>query len=91
MNYNHTTCVLCCVQCVTLAGANVCSSFSLICDELDRPIKGEEEEKSEDLKESEKDATERRKIRGDVLKSEFQVYFGATHSINRFPFRVMKG
>lgn len=79
------------MQCVTLARANVCSSLSLICDELDRPSKGEEEEKSEDLKESEKDTTERRKIRGEVLKSEFQVYFGATYSINSFPFRVMKG
>lgn len=78
------------MQCVTLARANVCSSSSLICDELDRPSKGEEE-KSEDFKESEKDATERRKIRGEVLKSEFQIYFGATHNINRFPFRVMKG
>lgn len=40
-------------------------TISLICEELDRPRTGEEEEKSEDIKEkeNEKDAAERRKIR----------------------------
>lgn len=40
--------------------------LSLICEELDRPRTGEEEEKVEDIKEkeNEKDAAERRKIRG---------------------------
>nr|XP_046251933.1 DNA primase small subunit [Scatophagus argus] len=40
-------------------------TISLICEELDRPKRGEEEEKSEDNKEkeNEKDAAERRKIR----------------------------
>ncbi|KAM9350391.1 DNA primase small subunit [Symphorus nematophorus] len=40
-------------------------TISLICEELDRPRTGEEEEKSEDNKEkeNEKDATEKRKIR----------------------------
>lgn len=47
--------------------------YSLICEELDRPRTGEEEEKSEDIKqkENEKDAAERRKIRGEILTSEF--------------------
>uniref|UniRef100_A0A673CB95 DNA primase n=1 Tax=Sphaeramia orbicularis TaxID=375764 RepID=A0A673CB95_9TELE len=41
-------------------------TISLICEELDRPRIGEEEEKAEDDKdkENEKDAAERRKIRG---------------------------
>ncbi|XP_070824815.1 DNA primase small subunit isoform X1 [Chaetodon trifascialis] len=40
-------------------------TISLICEELDRPRTGEEEEKSEDIKDkdNEKDTTERRKIR----------------------------
>ncbi|XP_070696066.1 DNA primase small subunit [Pempheris klunzingeri] len=40
-------------------------TINLICEELDRPRTGEEEEKSEDVKEkeNEKDAAERRKIR----------------------------
>ncbi|XP_028264833.1 DNA primase small subunit [Parambassis ranga] len=38
-------------------------TISLICEELDRPRPGEEEEKSEETKENEKDAAERRKIR----------------------------
>lgn len=39
---------------------------SVICHELDQPRTAEEDEKSEDLKENEKDATERRKIRGEI-------------------------
>lgn len=38
-------------------------TISFVCDELDQPRTGEEDEKSEDLKENEKDTTERRKIR----------------------------
>ncbi|XP_047452954.1 DNA primase small subunit [Mugil cephalus] len=38
-------------------------TISLICEELDRPRPDEEDEKSEDAKENEKDAAERRKIR----------------------------
>uniref|UniRef100_A0A3Q3WG74 DNA primase n=1 Tax=Mola mola TaxID=94237 RepID=A0A3Q3WG74_MOLML len=38
-------------------------TISLICEELDRPRKGDDDEKSEEIKENEKDAAERRKIR----------------------------
>uniref|UniRef100_A0A674MIZ2 DNA primase n=1 Tax=Takifugu rubripes TaxID=31033 RepID=A0A674MIZ2_TAKRU len=38
-------------------------TISLICEELDRPRRGEEDEKLDDTKENEKDAAERRKIR----------------------------
>lgn len=51
---------------VTLARSDVFSSFSFICDELDQPRTGEEDEKLEDLKENEKDTTEKRKIRGEI-------------------------
>lgn len=40
---------------------------SLICEELDQPRTGEEDEKLDDINENEKDATERRKIRGEIL------------------------
>lgn len=40
--------------------------FSQICEELDRPRTGEEEEKSEDVKENDTDAAEKRKIRGKI-------------------------
>lgn len=65
--------MLCCVQCVPLIRADVIVFifFSLICEELDRPRRGEEDEKSEDIKETEMDAAERRKIRGEILKSDF--------------------
>lgn len=54
-----------------LVWAHVVTFFgfpSLICEELDRPRTEEEDEKSE---ENEKDAAEKRKIRGEILKSEF--------------------
>lgn len=38
--------------------------FSQICEELDRPRTGEEDEISEDVKENDKDAAEKRKMRG---------------------------
>ncbi|XP_036960407.1 DNA primase small subunit [Acanthopagrus latus] len=38
-------------------------TISLICEELDRPREGDEEEKSADTNDNEKDAAERRKIR----------------------------
>lgn len=44
---------------------------SLICEELNQPRRGEEDEKLDDPKEDEKDATERRKIRGKIFKSDF--------------------
>lgn len=43
--------------------------LSLICEELDRPRRGEEDEKS-DVEEIEKEAAERRKIRGKFLQSD---------------------
>lgn len=48
---------------------NLFDFLSLICEELDRPRTGEEDEKSEDIKdkENEKDGAERRKIRGETL------------------------
>lgn len=64
--------MLCCVQCLLLrADVIYLYYFSQICEELDRPRKGEEEEKLEDIKENETDATERRKIRGEIVKSDF--------------------
>lgn len=45
--------------------------LSLICEELDRVKKGEEDEKLDDVKENEKDAADRRKIRGKILKPDF--------------------
>lgn len=42
--------------------------LSLICEELDRPRRGEEDEKLDVVEETEKDAAERRKIRGKFLK-----------------------
>lgn len=44
--------------------------FSLICEELDRPRRGEEDEKLDVVEETEKDAAERRKIRGKFFKSD---------------------
>ncbi|TWW56917.1 DNA primase small subunit [Takifugu flavidus] len=41
-------------------------TISLICEELDRPRRGEEDEKLDDTKENEKDAAERRKIRATM-------------------------
>lgn len=43
--------------------------LSLICEELDRPRRGEEDEKLEVVEEIEKEAAERRKIRGKFLQS----------------------
>ncbi|TMS16986.1 DNA primase small subunit [Larimichthys crocea] len=50
-------------------------TISLICEELDRPRTGEEDEKSEDIKdkENEKDGAERRKIR-DYKKTSLGKY-----------------
>lgn len=42
------------------------SFYSLICEELDQPRKGEDDEKPEEIKTNDKDATERRKIRGEI-------------------------
>lgn len=42
--------------------------LSLICEELDRPRRGEEDEKSDVPGETEKEAAERRKIRGKFAK-----------------------
>lgn len=77
------------MQCLVLVRADVISFFfffSIICEELDRPRTGEEEEKSEDNKEkeNEKDAAEKRKIRGEILKSEFQTYCISHKSFNFF-------
>lgn len=44
--------------------------LSLICEELDRPRRGEEDEKIDVVEETEKDAAERRKIRGKFLKPD---------------------
>lgn len=44
--------------------------LSLICEELDQPRRGEEVEKSDVAEETEKDAAERRKIRGKFFKSD---------------------
>lgn len=44
--------------------------LSLICEELDRPRRGEEDEKSDVVEEIEKEAAERRKIRGKFLQSD---------------------
>lgn len=64
--------VLCCVQSLVLrADVIYFYYFSQICEELDRPRKGEEEEKFEDIKENETDAAERRKIRGEIVKYDF--------------------
>lgn len=41
--------------------------LSLICEELDRPRTGDEDEKSDLPGETEKDAAERRKIRGKCI------------------------
>lgn len=49
------------------ARSGVCSSVSFICHELDQPRTAEEEEKSEDLNENEKDTTEKRKTRGEFF------------------------
>lgn len=58
-----------CVNSVTLARSDVFSYLSVICDELDKPRMGEEDDKLEDLKENETDTTERRKIRGEICSS----------------------
>lgn len=66
--------MFCCMQCLVLRTDVLFISFyyfSQICEELDRPRQGEEEEKLEDIKENETDATERRKIRGEIGKSDF--------------------
>lgn len=65
--------MFCCLQCLTTVRADVTTIllFSLICEELDRPREGDEEEKSAETNENEKDTAERRKIRGEILKSEF--------------------
>ncbi|XP_076022853.1 DNA primase small subunit [Genypterus blacodes] len=64
-------------------------TISMICDELDRPRAGEEEEKEEDIKEkdNEKDAAERRKIRdykrtslAEYVKHFDQFLEGLAHS-----------
>lgn len=44
---------------------------SQICEELDRPRTGEEDEKSEDIKENDKDAAEKRKMRGEISQIWF--------------------
>lgn len=67
--------MFCCVQCVPLNVTDVIVFiyfifFSQICEELDRPRGGEEDEKPEDIKENETDAAERRKIRGEILKPD---------------------
>lgn len=65
--------MFCCLQRLTPVRADVTTIllFSLICEELDRPREGDEEEKSADTNDNEKDVAERRKIRGEILKLEF--------------------